>query len=76
MPDLKDLMPLAALIFSIGFTVPMLIASAAGGFILGSYALGQARKTVLGMYVRHWLTKRSPQKFFPEDFISDRVRRG
>jgi hypothetical protein len=57
----------------VGFLLPIMIASIAGGYILGGYVLERAGKTVLGIHVRHLLTRIAPTKFFENDFYDDRI---
>lgn len=52
---------------AIGFLIPIWIAALAGGFILGVFMLRQFERTVLGIHVRHWMTRHAPSKFFGED---------
>lgn len=58
---------------AVGFMVPIVIASLAGGYILGTYAVDRLGRTVLGTHVRHLFTRLAPSKFFPEDSSDERL---
>lgn len=57
----------------VGVLLPLVIASLAGGYILGGFVLERAGKTVLGIHIRHLLTRIAPTKFFPDGDHDDRT---
>jgi hypothetical protein len=60
-------------VFALGFLIPLSIAAIAGGYILGGFVLERLGKTVLGIHVRHLLTRIAPTKFFKDGDLDDRL---
>lgn len=59
----------AAVAFTLGVSLPMMVASAAGGYILAGYVLERLGRTVLGTHIRHFFTRIAPAKRFnPSDY--------
>lgn len=68
-----DLPGYVAVPFAIGMGVPVVIASLTAGYILGTFMVDRASKTVLGIHIRHFMARISPTKFFPEDTADERL---
>lgn len=63
---------------TLGFLIPVLIASVAGGYILGTFVVDRFAKTVVGTHVRHFFSRIAPAKRFESsdhDYILNTIRR-
>jgi hypothetical protein len=56
---------------AIGMMIPITIAALGAGYILGTFVCDRFNKTVLGIHLRHFLTRKAPSKFFTRDFYGD-----